>query len=108
MYDTIKVIRLSDLKDVKDFVRAAEDCDFEIDVKYNRTMIDAKSLLGMIGLGVQKNLTVCYGMKTLKTLLRNSQWHNKISIETQEVSLRIRSGTFLVKEEGSKIFTKEI
>ena len=43
MYDTIKVIRLSDLKDVKDFVRAAEDCDFEIDVKYNRTMIDAKS-----------------------------------------------------------------
>ena len=61
MYDTIKVIRLSDLKDVKDFVRAAEDCDFEIDVKYNRTMIDAKSLLGMIGLGVQKNLTVCYG-----------------------------------------------
>ena len=47
-------------------------------------------------------------MKTLKTLLRNSQWHNKISIETQEVSLRIRSGTFLVKEEGSKILTKEI
>ena len=53
MYDTIKVIRLSDLKDVKDFVRAAEDCDFEIDVKYNSTMIDAKSLIGMIGLGVQ-------------------------------------------------------
>lgn len=24
-------------------------------------MIDAKSLLGMIGLGVQKDLTVCYG-----------------------------------------------
>lgn len=47
-------------------------------------------------------------MKTLKTLLRNSQWHNKISIETQEVSLRIRSGTFLVKEEGLKILTKEI
>lgn len=47
-------------------------------------------------------------MKTLKTLLRNSQWHNKISIETQEVSLRIRSGTFLVKEKGSKILTKEI
>ena len=109
MYDTIKVIRLSDLKDVKDFVRAAEDCDFEIDVKYNRTMIDAKSLLGMIGLGVQKDLKVCYGgLKTLKTLLRNSQWHNKISIETQKVSLRIRSGTFLVKEEGSKILTKEI
>ena len=63
MYDTIKVIRLSDLKDVKDFVRAAGDCDFDIDVKYNRTIIDAKSLLGMIGLGLQNDLQVCYGGK---------------------------------------------
>ena len=61
MYETVKVIRLSDMKDVKDFVRAAGDCDFEIDVKYNQTVIDAKSLLGMIGLGLQKNLPVCYG-----------------------------------------------
>ncbi|MCI7106738.1 MAG: HPr family phosphocarrier protein [Lachnospiraceae bacterium] len=61
MYETVKVIRLSDMKDVKDFVRAAGDCDFEIDVKYNQTVIDAKSLLGMIGLGLQKNLQVCYG-----------------------------------------------
>lgn len=61
MYETVKVIRLSDMKDVKDFVRAAGDCDFEIDVKYNQTVIDAKSLLGMISLGLQKNLQVCYG-----------------------------------------------
>ena len=61
MYETVKVIRLSDMKDVKDFVRATGDCDFEIDVKYNQTVIDAKSLLGMIGLGLQKNLQVCYG-----------------------------------------------
>ena len=61
MYETVKVIRLSDMKDVKDFVRAAGDCDFEIDVKYNQTVIDAKSLLVMIGLGLQKNLQVCYG-----------------------------------------------
>ena len=63
MYETVKVIRLSDMKDVKDFVRAAGDCDFEIDVKYNQTVIDAKSLLGMIGLGLQKNLQVCYGSR---------------------------------------------
>lgn len=61
MYETIKVIRLSDLDEVKDFVRAAGNCDFDIDVKYNRTLIDAKSLLGMIGLGVEKDLQVCYG-----------------------------------------------
>ena len=63
MYETVKVIRLSDIKDVKDFVRAAGDCDFDIDVKYNRTIIDAKSLLGMIGLGLQNDLQVCYGGK---------------------------------------------
>ena len=63
MYETVKVIRLSDMKDVKDFVRAAGDCDFDIDVKYDRTIIDAKSLLGMIGLGLQNDLQVCYGGK---------------------------------------------
>ena len=63
MYETVKVIRLSDMKDVKDFVRAAGDCDFDIDVKYNRTIIDAKSLLGMIGLGLQNDLQVCFGGK---------------------------------------------
>ena len=63
MYETVKVIRLSDMKDVKDFVRAAGDCDFDIDVKYNRTIIDAKSLLGMIGLGLQNDIQVCYGGK---------------------------------------------
>ncbi len=63
MYETVKVIRLSDMKDVKDFVRAAGDCDFDIDVKYNRTIIDAKSLLGMMGLGLQNELQVCYGGK---------------------------------------------
>ena len=34
MYETVKVIRLSDMKDVKDFVRAAGDCDFDIDVRH--------------------------------------------------------------------------
>lgn len=58
MYETVKVIRLSDMDEVKDFVRAAGGCDFDIDVKCDRTFIDAKSLLGMIGLGVKKNLQV--------------------------------------------------
>ena len=61
MYETVKVIRLSDMDEVKDFVRAAGG--FDIDVKCDRTLIDAKSLLGMIGLGVKKNLQVCYGGK---------------------------------------------
>ncbi len=60
MYEKVKVIRLKDMEDVKSFVQASGDCDFEIDVRYNRTLIDAKSLLGMIALGVQKNLVICY------------------------------------------------
>ena len=47
MYETVKVIRLSDMDEVKDFVRAAGGCDFDIDVKCDRTFIDAKSLLCM-------------------------------------------------------------
>lgn len=35
-------------------------------MKYNRTMIDAKSLLGMIGLGIKKNIQVCYGGQNKK------------------------------------------
>ena len=37
MYETVKVIRLSDMDEVKDFVRAAGGCDFDIDVKCDRT-----------------------------------------------------------------------
>ena len=45
-------IRLTDTEEVKDFVRAAGKCDFDIDVCYNRAVIDAKSLLGMLYLGI--------------------------------------------------------
>ena len=45
-------IRLTDTEEVKDFVRAAGKCDFDIDVK---------SLLGMLYLGICKDLVVKYG-----------------------------------------------
>ena len=54
-------IRLTDTEEVKDFVRAAGKCDFDIDVFYNRAVIDAKSLLGMLYLGICKDLTIKYG-----------------------------------------------
>ena len=54
-------IRLTDTEEVKDFVRAAGKCDFDIDVFYNRAVIDAKSLLGMLYLGFCKDLTIKYG-----------------------------------------------
>ena len=50
------------LNDVIDFVRAATECDFDIDVNYNRIFIDAKSILGVMSMDLSNVLTVkCYG-----------------------------------------------
>ena len=48
--------------EVKDFVRAASKCDFDIDISYNRYVVDAKSILGVLGLDLKRVLTVlCHG-----------------------------------------------
>ena len=51
-------IRLTQ-SDVKDFVRAACDCGCDVDIYYNRYIVDAKSLLGVFSLDLRKVLTVC-------------------------------------------------
>lgn len=56
-----KIIRLADVDEVCDFVRAAGMCDFDIDIYDQRMVIDAKSILGVLGLGIRKELTVKYG-----------------------------------------------
>ena len=43
-------IKLSATDDVKEFVTAAEKCDFDIDIFYNRVVIDAKSILGILSM----------------------------------------------------------
>lgn len=60
-----KIIKLSDADEVCDFVSAAGKCDFDIDISYQRMTIDAKSILGVMGLGVEKELTVKYGGEDL-------------------------------------------
>ena len=55
-----KQIKL-DEKSAQEFVSAAR-CNFDIDVFYNRIIIDAKSILGLLSLDLTKTLTVkCYG-----------------------------------------------
>ena len=44
----------------KMFVAAATQCDFDIDVYYNRVVIDAKSILGVLSLDLRNILTVQY------------------------------------------------
>ena len=46
--------------EVKDFVAAATRCDFDIDISYNRFVIDAKSIVGVLGLDLNQILTVSY------------------------------------------------
>ena len=45
---------------VADFVRVASKCDFDIDISYNRYIVDAKSFLGVYGMDLTKVLTVTY------------------------------------------------
>lgn len=48
---TERQIKLSQTEDVKNFVRAASKCNFDIDVFYNRIVVDAKSILGSVQFG---------------------------------------------------------
>lgn len=53
-----KKIMLTTAADAKEFVQMASKCDFDIDVFYNRVVIDAKSLLGVLSLDLTRELTV--------------------------------------------------
>ncbi len=57
---SVRKIKLNEFEDVKDFVRAAEKCDYDVDISYNRIVIDAKSLMGVLSLDLTRELTVRY------------------------------------------------
>ena len=47
---------------VQDFVAAAGKCEFDIDISYNSFIVDAKSIIGVMGLNFNQILTVsCNG-----------------------------------------------
>lgn len=59
---TERQIKFQAADDVKEFVNAASRCDFDIDIFYNRIIIDAKSILGVLSMDLTKVMTVkCYG-----------------------------------------------
>lgn len=64
-------IKLTDVSEMREFVRAAERCPFDIDVYYNHIFVDGKSILGMMGLELGRVLTVrCHGTdEAFETLL---------------------------------------
>ena len=54
------VVRLNGTEEVEEFVKAASKCDFDIDIFYNRVIIDAKSILGILSMDLTKVLTVTW------------------------------------------------
>lgn len=53
-------IKLDTIHDAKKFVALANECDFDINVRFNHFIIDAKSILGVLSLDLAKVLTVEY------------------------------------------------
>ena len=51
-------IKLSSILDAKKFVALANECDFDINVRFNHFIIDAKSILGVLSLDLAKALIV--------------------------------------------------
>ena len=57
--EMVKTIRLTP-DEVQHFVEVTSHCDFDIDISYNRYVVDAKSFLGVYGLDFRSPLTVTY------------------------------------------------
>ena len=55
----IRIIHLTPDK-VQHFVNVASKCAFDIDISYNRYIVDAKSFLGVYGLDLRRPLKVSY------------------------------------------------
>lgn len=53
-----KNIRLFSINDVKEFVNAACNADFDIDLISGRYTVDAKSIMGIFSLDLSKPITV--------------------------------------------------
>ena len=51
-------IKLHSLQEVKDFVLAATTCDFDVDVCYNRVVVDGKSILGIYTMDLSAPVTL--------------------------------------------------
>ena len=53
-----ETVKFASADEAKEFVSIASGCDFDVNVFYNRMIIDAKSLLGVLSLDLTKILTV--------------------------------------------------
>ena len=47
-------IRLTTAEEVREFVRAARKCEFDVDISYGRAVVDGKSIMGIFSLDLSK------------------------------------------------------
>ena len=52
-------IKLSTQEEVLDFVTTCSKCKWDINVYDGRTVVDGKSIVGMLNIGLGKELKVC-------------------------------------------------
>lgn len=48
----------SSVEEIIQFVNKAAKCDFDIDIRYNHIIIDAKSIVGIMGIGIGKEVEI--------------------------------------------------
>lgn len=51
-------IKLSTIEEVRSFVNAVSKCDYDIDLKSGRYVIDAKSIMGIFSLDLMNKIEV--------------------------------------------------
>ncbi len=59
-----QTVKFNEPDEVLEFVNAASRCDFDIDIftSYNRMIVDAKSILGIMSMGIAHAMHVrCHG-----------------------------------------------
>lgn len=55
------MVKFNRVDDVREFVAAAARCDFDVDVTYNKVVVDAKSFLGVLSLASLPVLVAMHG-----------------------------------------------
>ena len=51
-------ITINSIMDVKEFVNIVSKCNYDVDIVSGRYVVDAKSIMGLFGLDLSKELTV--------------------------------------------------
>ena len=68
-----RTIIFSSPEDVLNFVRTVEKYPYDMDLESGRAVVDAKSLLGLMNLGLNKEIELKFTMKTARIYLMKFQ-----------------------------------